>query len=105
VPLKFRTVPGLLSTLVKYRQYYAITKTDDVTGILSYSEADGVGFFVIFFSSFLFVFSFLIVRQKLRIFQQSNCCGLNVRTSSKVGNETRSFFRMLQNKTRGVTRH
>lgn len=49
MPLEFRTVPGLLSTLVKYRQYYAITKTDDVTGILSYSEADGVGFFVIFF--------------------------------------------------------
>lgn len=59
MPLKFRTVPGLLSTLVKYRQYYAITKTDDVTGILSYSEADGVGFFVIFFPVlFLFFFFF-----------------------------------------------
>ena len=54
--LKFRTVPGLLSTLAKYRQYYAITKTDDVTGILSYSEADGELFFLLLFSSFLFIY-------------------------------------------------
>lgn len=65
-------------------------------------------FFLLFFSSFFFVlyffFCFLIVRQKLRIFQQSSCCGLNVH-QAKLGMKHEVSFRMLQNKTRGVTRH
>lgn len=89
--LKFRTVPGLLSTLVKYRQYYAITKTDDVTGILSYSEADGELFFCYCFLVFyLFIFCFN------RWTETGNLSTVKLlwtqRTSSKVGNETRSFF-------------